>query len=41
MALLHSDASHHLLYRHVTHVDQLVVPLAGEGLQILSEVEAF
>jgi hypothetical protein len=41
MALLHADVSHHFLDRHATYVSQLVVPLAGEGLPILSKVEAF
>jgi hypothetical protein len=41
MTLLHADVSRHFLDRHTTCVSQLVVPLAGEGLQILTKVEAF
>jgi hypothetical protein len=41
MTLLHADVSRHFLDRHATYVSQLVVPLAGEGLPILSKVEAF
>jgi hypothetical protein len=41
VTLLHADVSRHFLDHHATYVSECIVPLAGEGLQVLSEAKVF